>query len=299
MGTETSRHFPHAFDGIEIGAIRRKEIEFNSLTKVMKPGLQNGGMVMTGVIDDQDHFSIRTSVSKNDSQECLESLRVERFPATGDQAPVGRANGAEDGHRFPSRSMVENRIDAFRRNPHHTPGPMLLKMTFIGEPQVNVSPSGQFSEFFYMRPWPPGRPGPSGTSVFFVGIPVDGRVSDTAGPPSRSDTVILSDGRGVCRPKASADSLKGEVLFGGRARRIGDRSPLKPRVARSALLLGARRNRDLGNGESSIGPSGGSVPKERRYHRSSSRHRRGERREADDRSGTLRISGFRFGWPVS
>jgi len=61
-----TRQFPHPLDRIEIGTLRRKKIELNRSAMLMKPRPNPGRMMMTGVVDDQNHFSLRTGMPKDD-----------------------------------------------------------------------------------------------------------------------------------------------------------------------------------------------------------------------------------------
>jgi hypothetical protein len=69
-------------------------------------------------------------------------------------AAIGWTDGPENGRRIPGWSMKKHKIGIFRKYPHDTPRSVLLKVTFIGKPQINVLSSGQFSEFLYMWPLP-------------------------------------------------------------------------------------------------------------------------------------------------
>lgn len=185
---ETPRQLPNPFDRVEIGTVGWKEIELQTKTMLEKPLVENHRMMMAGVIYNHDHFSIRASMANEGPQESLECLAVERLGRPGDQAPIGWADSPEHRHRLAGWGVIKDRIGVFRGNPHDAAGPMLLKMTFIGKPQINVLSSGQSSEFFYMRPWPQDRLGQSETEVFSVGIPIDGIAAGTDGRPCRFDS---------------------------------------------------------------------------------------------------------------
>ena len=179
MRTEAPGQLPDTFGRIEVGAVRRQEVELNSRSTIGKPRLKNRGMMEACIIHDHDHLSVRPGVTQKHSQEHLERLGVKRCNRESDEAAVGRTDGPENGHRLPGRGMKKHGIGIFWRNPHHAPRSVLLKVAFIGEPQINVLSSGQFSEFFYMRLSPPGRPERSGPWVCADGIPDDGKASGT------------------------------------------------------------------------------------------------------------------------
>jgi len=299
MRTKTPRQLPDPFDRIEVGAVGRKKIELQPKAMLVKPRLKNSRMVMPGVVCNHDHLSRLAGMTNKDSQKVLECLGVERLGRLGDQTSVGRADGPEHRHRLMGRRMIEDGIGIFRGNPHDAPGPMLLKMAFIGEPQVNILSSGQSSEFFYMRLWPQDRLGRSGTGVFSVGIPTDGIAAGTDGRPCRSDSGFSGDGSEVSRPRGSGDSLRVEARLGDPGRPPGGRFPIKPKAFPVSRLPGARRSHCLGNDGSNIERSAGPAPEGPRCRRSSSRNRREAHRAADGHNGILRTAGSRSEWPAS
>lgn len=299
MRTKTPGQLPNPFDRIDIGTVGRKKIDLQPKAMLVKPRQKNSCMVMPGVVCNHDHLSIRAGMTKKDSQKSLECLGVERLGRLGDQAPVGRADGPVHRHRLAGRRMIEDRIGVFRGNPHDAPGPVLLKMASIGEPQIKVISSGQSSEFFYMRLWPQDRPGRSGTGVFSVGIPTDGIAAGTDGRPPRSDSGFSGDGLRVCHPRGSGDSPRVEARVEDLGRRPGGRSPIKPKAFPASLLPGARRSHYPENDGSSIEPSAGSAPEGPRCHRSSSRNKREAHHGADGHSGILRTVGSHPGGRAS
>ena len=296
MRTESPRQLPNALNGIEVGAVRRKEVELKSRTMIVKPGLKNSGMMESRIIHDQDHPTVRPGVTQKQPQKSQECFSVEGRDRESDEAAVGRTDGPENGHRLPGGGMKKHRIGVFRGNPHDTPRPVLLKVTFIGKPQINVLSSGQFSEFFYMRPLPRGRPERSRPWVCADGIQVGGKASGTGGRRCRSDRGSSGDDSEVFRPRASGDILKALALAEDPGRRPGERLPIRPAADQSFLPLGFRRSRGPGSDGSNIGLFSGFAPRERRCRKSSCRSRKEERRGADGHSGILQTSGFRFGW---
>lgn len=295
VGTEMPRQLPDPFSGIEVGAIGRQKVELETAAMSIEPRPKNSGMMVPSIIHHQDDLPIRPGVTKKQSQELLERYGVEGLSLAGDQASVGWTDCAENSHRLPGWGVIKHGIGIFRGNPHGAPRAMLLKMAFIPEPQVNVLSSGQFSEFFYMSPWPQGRPGRLRTGVSSDEIPDDGKASGTDGPPYQSDTGSSDDDSAVCRPRGSENSLGVEVPAGDPGRRLAGSSPLKPAAVRAFLLLEARRTHDPGNDGSSTGRSSGFAPGGRRFHRHSCRNRTEACREDDGHNETPGIVGFHPG----
>jgi hypothetical protein len=149
---EPPRQLPNALDGIEIGTVRRKEVELESMAMIVKPGMKNSSMTEARIIHDQDHPPVRPGMTQKQPQNGLECFGVEGRDRESNEAAVGRTDSPENGRRLLGWGVKKHMIGIFRGNPHDTPRPVLLKMTFIGKPQINVLSLGQFSEFFYMRP---------------------------------------------------------------------------------------------------------------------------------------------------
>ena len=50
MGAKAAAEFPHSFDGVEIGAIRRQKHQLQFLALRLEPWLQIASMVVFGVV---------------------------------------------------------------------------------------------------------------------------------------------------------------------------------------------------------------------------------------------------------
>jgi hypothetical protein len=61
---------------------------------------------------------------------------------------ISETNGAKVADTFSCRVMQHNGILAFGRNPHSAPGTMLLEMHFIQRPEIDISGTGNLSDFF-------------------------------------------------------------------------------------------------------------------------------------------------------
>jgi hypothetical protein len=65
-----------------------------------------------------------------------------------DKLPIGKSYGTEVADTFARWMVQDHRILAFGRNPHSTPGAMLLKMHFIQGPDIRSAAEGNLSDFF-------------------------------------------------------------------------------------------------------------------------------------------------------
>jgi hypothetical protein len=92
-------------------------------------------------------------------KEDLKGHPIERRMELGNQLAQAEIDGTKKSDGFSRRSMEEEWIGVFRRNPHDTAGPMLLEMALIQAPHINALVSYVSVKFFYMPFGPLGPPG--------------------------------------------------------------------------------------------------------------------------------------------
>lgn len=117
-------------------------------------------MVITRIVDDQDHLSAPGPVGQELAEELPERCGAEDRGLQRDQSSVTEVDGTEERQRLPRGRVQQHRIRIFGGNPHDRPSSVLLEMTFIEAPQINSGMVGQAAEFFYIasaRPGPPGQ----------------------------------------------------------------------------------------------------------------------------------------------
>ena len=125
------------------------------------------GMVISGIVYNDGHIS---TASRTDLPEMFKK-RMERHGvefsllSLENQFSITQPDSPEVSDTLARRMVQQYRIDILRGYPHPTTGPILLKMHFIGRPQIDFWISGEPSEFFYMSPEGQDRPGRSKTSV--------------------------------------------------------------------------------------------------------------------------------------
>jgi hypothetical protein len=77
MRAKASGQFPHTFDGVEIGAIRRKEEKGQKTPMLMEPSPEFSGVVPSGVVQDEYNLSTRPMEANQPDQEGMKGFRVE------------------------------------------------------------------------------------------------------------------------------------------------------------------------------------------------------------------------------
>ena len=262
----------------------------------LDPRMKNCRVMEACIIQDQNDLSARSGVTKKNSQKDLRSFGVKGCHGERHEAAIGRTNSPEDGHGLSGRRMIEHEIGGLGGNPHDTPRAVLLKMTFIGKPQVDVLSFCQFSEFFYMRLWPQNRPERSRLGVCADGIPVGGTPSGIDERPYRSNRRTLYDGSTAFPPKSSGHSLRVADLAGDPGRWPEECSLIRSRADRAFRLLRVRRSRYSGSGGSSTGPLSRFAPNDRRFLKNSCPSRKEVRRGAGGHNEILQTAGFHSGW---
>jgi len=126
------------------------------------------GMVVSGVVYNDGHTS---TASRTDLPEMFKK-RMERHGvklsllSLENHFSIVQPDSPEVSDTLARRMVQQYRIDILRGHPHPTTRPILLKMNFIGRPQIDFWIGGEPSEFFYMPPEVQDRPGQSETAVY-------------------------------------------------------------------------------------------------------------------------------------
>ena len=161
MNAETAREFPDSLDGVQVGAVRRQEVEKETATVLFPPLFVETGMVILGVVHNEDDLAVGSRGGAPQLPEKVEEgLRIEAaFLAAKDQPAVAEAKGPKVSDTPARRMMEQNGIFHFRGNPHPATGSVLLEVHLVQRPQVDARISGQPLEFFYAPRVAGGLPG--------------------------------------------------------------------------------------------------------------------------------------------
>jgi len=126
------------------------------------------GMVVSGVVcnDNYAPSTSRTGLSKvfEKRMEC-HSVKLLLF-SLKNQFPIAEPDSSKIAHAPTSGMVQQYRVPLLRRHPHQTTRSILLKMDFIGRPQINALIGCEPSELFYMPPEVQDRPGRSEGVVY-------------------------------------------------------------------------------------------------------------------------------------
>ena len=125
-------------------------------------------MVVSGIVRNDHHTSSasRTGLSKV-FEKPMERHSVKLFLLSlKNQFSVAQTDRSKIAHTLTSGMVQQYRVLLLRRNPHQTTRSILLKMDFIGRPQIDFRIGDEPSEFFYMPPEVQDRPGQSEGAVY-------------------------------------------------------------------------------------------------------------------------------------
>ena len=296
-----AKQFPHSFDGIELRAIRRQEVQAEVAGHFAPPrGVQLCVMV-TGIVADED--DLPTGVAAQTLQFVQEgpaSLRVKHaFRSRHDQFAVPQAHGPEEADALARRRMPADRVGHLGRNPEAAARAVLLEMHLIDRPQVHVVSSRQAAEFFCERLGVEGPPVRPAALVCATGSRVDGRVAGIVALSASPRVRATRTRRASDHPTSEWAS---QTASGWCATQFPP-SPSGPRLSglvdRCAHLPTTQRNPALRNVAPSLPPCGASRRASRPRVAPSFLGLRAERRAVDGRNATCRCGGFRPAGPGS
>jgi hypothetical protein len=126
------------------------------------------GMVVSGIVYNDGHPS---TASRTDLPQMFKK-RMERHGvefsllSLENQFSIPQPDRPEVPDTLARWMVQQYRIDILWGHPHPTTRSILLKMNFIGRPQIDFWIGGKPSEFFYMPPEVQDRPGRSETAVY-------------------------------------------------------------------------------------------------------------------------------------
>jgi len=139
MEAKPSGEFPYSFDWIQLGAVWRKKLQSKSVRLLLPPVLVEAGVMIPGVVSDHHDAAAgpdagATQVAKK-AQEGG-AIELVLFAAKYEPA-IAQADRAKVPHALAGGGVEQHGIFDFGRNPHSTTRTVLLKMYFVGGPQVH------------------------------------------------------------------------------------------------------------------------------------------------------------------
>jgi hypothetical protein len=113
---------------------------------------QDHSMMIASVVEHEDHAAASCSIALPLREEALEGCGIEHLADPAPELACAQIDRAKAGDGLAGGSMEQNRVPILRGRPHATARAVLLKVTFVQAPQLNVAAPGQASEFFLPPP---------------------------------------------------------------------------------------------------------------------------------------------------
>ena len=148
MGGEPPGELPDPLDGCELRAVGRQEEKLEVRPVPAQVRLEELGVVVPRVVQDDDHFHAPRPPSKQALEEAKESFRVEHRREGVHELPRAEADGAEAGDRLPGRRVEDDRVLVLRRHPDMAAGAVPLEVALVLAPELDVIARRQLAEFF-------------------------------------------------------------------------------------------------------------------------------------------------------
>jgi hypothetical protein len=136
MRTTPPGQFPDSFNRIEIGAVRRQEIQYKAPETLISIWFMQFRMMIPGVVGDNNNLLVGLAACLSQFLEKLEecfSIESGLF-APVYKFTVVKPDGAKIAYALAGWLMAQNRIAVFWCYPHTTSGAMLLEMNFVDCP---------------------------------------------------------------------------------------------------------------------------------------------------------------------
>jgi len=137
--TTPTSEFPDSFDRIQLGTVRRKEVQSESGCLLLAPVLMEPRVVILGIVGDDYNPAAASNTGAPQSAKKAEkcgAIELVLFPAKYKTA-ITQPDRAKIPHALTGGGVQQDRVFDFWRNPHSTTRTVLLEMHFIGGPQVH------------------------------------------------------------------------------------------------------------------------------------------------------------------
>src|SRR5262249_39637757 len=124
-----------------------KKQQFQVCSMLAQERGQDHSMMVASVVEHKDDAAASRSIAQQLREEALERCGIEHLADPAHELTCAQIDRAKAGDGFAGGSMQQNRVFIIRWHPHATARAVLLKVTFVQAPQLNVGPPGQAAEF--------------------------------------------------------------------------------------------------------------------------------------------------------
>jgi len=139
METASTRQLPHTLRGIQLGTVRRQEVQGEALGDLLPPFPVKSGVVVFRIVGNHHHPSSGASAGRPEVfQELPAGDGVELAHLSPEkESAVAQADSPEVAHALSSGMMQQDGILGFGWDPHPAARAVLLKMHFVHGPEIN------------------------------------------------------------------------------------------------------------------------------------------------------------------
>ncbi len=173
--------------------------------------------MISNVVSNDNYLPART---RTDLSQLFQKIKVGfgiktmRFSSI-DQFPIPQPYRPKVSHASSSRMMPKHRIFRLGRNPHPTPGAILLKMDLIQSPKIHGFVLSQPAKFFLLGDDPPHWQKRFGAAVSLTEIPAAERAVGTDGLPTAHPIDSECGPRAFSHPRDSQSARNRSAIGAG------------------------------------------------------------------------------------
>jgi hypothetical protein len=139
MQAAASSQLPYSLDWIQFGAIRRQVVQSKIVGVFVSPRLMKQGVMVFGIVGDYNHPATGSDTDAPEAlHESKESRAIELAGLTTElKSSVPQPHSTKVSNAVPCRSVQQNGVFGFWRNPHPASGAMLLEVHFVDGPEID------------------------------------------------------------------------------------------------------------------------------------------------------------------
>ena len=193
---------PDPLDRGELGAVGRHEQQSQVLGMPAQEGSQQHRLMVSGIAEHHDDATPALPVAQQAFEEAPERLGVEHRSTVAIQPPAKQIDRAEAGNEFALRLMQQDGVFVFRRHLHAVTRPLLLEMTFVQAPSLQVNPLSRAAKFFVPLRRSTDRPVRCWVGACVAGRPSAEIIFGIAAPPGPRHNGVSDARNALARPKA-------------------------------------------------------------------------------------------------
>lgn len=150
VSSQAPSQLPHPLDRSQLRAVGRQEQQAQLSSVAMQEVGQKPCVMISSIVEHDTHAASGCLLAQQAPEESPEGGRVEEGAHHSYELSGVQTDGPKTGHGFSGGRMPQDRVLDFWRYPHSTAGTVLLEVTFIQTPQLDVGTTSQTAKFFLL-----------------------------------------------------------------------------------------------------------------------------------------------------